>query len=224
MTTETFDSVAFKAKRDAGVQKRSLWNATVFEITQSYLSGDANLSYANLSDADLSGADLSYANLRGADLSDANLSDANLSYANLSYANLSGADLSDANLSDANLSYANLSDAKGLLSPIEFMEKTFESNSDGYVVYKTFSSQYSAPNSWVIEPNSIIDEVVNQLVTIDCACGINVATLEWVKREYSGDIWKCLIEWKWLLGVIVPYHTNGKIRAQRVRLLEIVSR
>ena len=196
MTTKTFDSVAFKAKRDAGIEQTSLWDATVFEITQSYAEGDADLRYA----------DLSYANLSGANLSGANLRDADLSYANLSDANLSG--------------------AKGVLSAIDYMEQNFEATADGYIVYKTFNSQYTAPNSWVIETNSIINEIVNQLPTIDCACGVNVAPLEWVINADNGnescDIWKCLIEWKWLAGVTVPYHTDGKIRAERVRLIEIV--
>lgn len=217
MTTETFDSVAFKAKRDAGIISMSLWDANVFEITQSYERGDADLRYADLRDADLR-----YADLSGANLSNADLSNANLSNADLSGADLSGADLSDADLRYANLSGADLSGAKGLLSSIDYMAQNFEEITEGYIVYKSFNSQYAAPNGWKIEPNSVINEVVNQLPTIDCACGINVAPLEWVSSNASGDIWKCLIEWKWLLGVTVPYHTDGKIRCERVRLLEVV--
>ena len=129
-----------------------------------------------------------------------------------------------ANLIYANLSNANLSNAEGVLSPIEYMEKTFEATADGYIVYKTFNGQYTAPDAWVIEPNSIISEVPNQLPTLTCGCGINVAPLKWVKREYSDEIWKCLIEWKWLVGVTVPYNTDGKIRCERVRLIEKVGR
>ena len=172
MATEIYDSVTFKVKRDAGIEKCELWQASVYEVIQSYKSGDADLRYADLS------------------------------YANLSDANLSG--------------------TKGILSPVDYMDKTFETNELGYIVYKTFNSQYLSPDSWVFEPNSIISEVPNPLPTLDCACGVNVATLEWVKREQSGEIWKCLIEWKWLVGVIVPYNTDGKIRCERIRLLEIV--
>ena len=171
MATEIYDSVTFKVKRDAGIEKCELWQASVYEVIQSYKSGDADLRYADLS-------------------------------------------------------YANLSGAKGVLSAIDYMEQNFEATADGYIVYKTFNSQYTAPNSWVIETNSIINEIVNQLPTIDCACGVNVAPLEWVINADNGnescDIWKCLIEWKWLAGVTVPYHTDGKIRAERVRLIEIV--
>ena len=161
-------------------------------------------SRANLSWANLSGADLSRADLSGADLSEANLS---------------GADLSE-----ANLSRANLSKAKNLLSAIDFLDAHFERAAEGYIVYKTFNSRYSAPTSWKIEAGSIISEVANHDRTCDCGCGINVAPLEWVKKNYSGKtIYKLLIKWEWLAGVVVPYNTNGKIRCERVMIIGEVS-
>lgn len=36
------------------------------------------------------------------------------------------------------------------------------------------------------------------------------------------DVWKVLIRWEWLAGVCVPYNTDGKIRCERVKLVEIV--
>jgi hypothetical protein len=52
---------------------------------------------------------------------------------------------------------------------------------------------------------------------------VNVAPLDWVKSNHPGKtIWKCLIEWAWLPGVIVPFGTDGKIRCERVRLIEKV--
>ena len=177
----------------------------------------ANLIWANLSGADLRGADLS-----GANLSRANLSDANLSDANLSDANLSDANLSDANLSGANLSRANLSGASGLLCAINFLDANFERTTDGYIVYKTFGGLYTPPGHWKIEKGSVITEVVNPDRCTECGSGINVAPLKWIKCKYEGDIWKCLIRWEWLAGVIVPYMTDGKIRCEKVELLEIV--
>ena len=69
----------------------------------------------------------------------------------------------------------------------------------------------------------MITEVVNPLPTVDCACGVNVATLDWVKR-HGGDrpIWRGLIRWEWLPGVVVPYNTDGKFRCGKVELLGIV--
>ena len=175
----------------------------------------------------LSGADLSDADLSGADLSGANLSGANLRRADLSGANLRRADLSDANLSDANLSgadlrRADLSGSQGLLDAINFMEAHFERTDEGYIVYKTFGENYSAPDSWKIEPGEIIEEAVNCNRTTECGCGINVAPLEWVRRNGCNQPHKLLIRWEWLPGVVVPYNTDGKIRCSKAQILEAV--
>ena len=170
-----------------------------------------------LSDADLSGA-----NLRRADLSDADLSGANLRRADLSGANLSGANLRRADLSGANLRRADLSGSKGLLDAINYMEAHFERTDEGYIVYKTFGENYSAPESWKIEPGSIIEETVNCDRTTECGCGINVAPLEWVRRNGCNQPYKLLIRWEWLPGVVVPYNTDGKIRCSKAQILEAV--
>ena len=153
----------------------------------------------------------------------ADLRFADLRSANLRSADLSSANLRDANLSSANLSSADLSYAKNLVSSINYMEAHFERTAEGYIAYKTFNSSYEAPERWTIAPGSVIDEVVNECRTTMCGSGINVAPLEWVRREYPGKtIWKVLIRWEWLPGVCVPYNTNGKIRCERVELVEVV--
>jgi len=197
----------------------------------------ANLSRANLSGANLSRADLSYANLSRANLSRANLSYADLSYANLSRANLSGAnlsranlgyaDLSYANLSRANLSYADLRDANlsyavGLTEPAEWIKQHFEADNEGIIVYKQFGAQYRSPNAWQHEEGAVITEVCNPSRTTACACGVNVATLEWIKKngKETHSVWRCRIAWIDLAGAVVPYHTDGKFRCSRLTLLE----
>ena len=182
----------------------------------------ADLSSANLSGANLSGANLSGADLRRADLSGANLRRADLIWANLSSADLSSANLSSADLSSADLSGADLSGAKGLLSTVNFIDAHFERIADGYIAYKTFNSSYKAPDSWKIEKGAVIEEVVNFDRCTECGCGINVAPLEWVKQHMNGKIWKVLIRWEWLCGVCVPYMSNGKIRCEKVELVEVV--
>ena len=165
------------------------------------------------------------ANLREADLSLADLSLADLSWADLSLANLSGAALRGAALRGANLREADLSGAKELLSAVNFMEAHFERTADGYIAYKIFSCERTAPKSWKIEPGSVVTENVNFNRTDECGCGINVAPLEWVRREYGYKelaIWKVLIRWEWLCGVCVPYVSDGKIRCEKVELLEVV--
>ena len=147
--------------------------------------------------------------LRDADLSDADLSDA---------------DLSDANLSGANLSGANLSQAKGLLDAINYLEANFERTENGYIVYKTFGAYNNPPESWKIKDGNIIEEVCNTDRTRNCGCGINVATLDWVKKDNQSkrDVYKLLIKFEWLAGVVVPYHTDGKIRCSRAQIIEKV--
>ena len=160
-----------------------------------------------------------------ANLSGADLSRANLSGANLSRADLSRADLSRANLSGANLSRANLSGANGLLSAIDYLKDHFEVTPEGFIAYKTFGGEYNPPEKWVIQSGSIITENVNFDRCNNCGCGINVAPLEWVKVNYGykgHDIWKILIRFEWLAGVCVPYQTDGKIRCERVELIEVV--
>ena len=157
------------------------------------------------------------------DLSGANLSDANLSGADLSGADLSGANLSGANLRRANLSGANLSETQGLIDAINYMEAHFERTEEGYIAYKTFNSIYTAPDKWKIEPGQILKEVCNPERTCDCGCGINVAPLDWVKRNHKGKtIYKMLIRFEWLVGVVVPYNTDGKIRCSRAQIVEAV--
>jgi hypothetical protein len=166
---------------------------------------------------------LSGANLIDANLSGANLIGANLSGANLIGANLIGANLSRANLSGANLSGANLSRAKGLPDTtiqFSFLEK-LERTAEGYICYKTFGNQFKPPDKWVIEENLIIDEFSDTSQFSTCSHGINVATLDWVHRNTTGTIWKCLIKFEWLVGVTIPFETDGKFRASRVQLLEI---
>jgi uncharacterized protein YjbI with pentapeptide repeats len=196
------------------------------DLSGAYLRG-ADLSRADLSGADLSRADLSGAYLRGADLSRADLSGADLSWANLGGANLSGANLSGANLCwanlrGANLGGANLSGANGLknLDALEWFRKSFKKTKRGVIVYKCFGGTYSANPAWKIEPGAVISENCNPNPTDDCGCGVNFATLEWVKREHPGKtIWRCLIPFAWLPGVVVPWNTDGKARCSKLILL-----
>ena len=196
-----------------------------------------NLSKAQLNDVDLRGAKLNNIDLRGANLNCANLTNAKLNNANLTGADLTGADLVDANLRGAELSHAklvgvdftradligaNLSGAEGLLSSINFMEDNFERTENGYIAYKTFGGLFPPLEKWKIEPGFIIEENVNFDRCDDCGCGINVAPIQWVKDHYKGDIWKVLIRWEWLTGVCIPYNSDGKIRCERVELIEIV--
>ena len=132
------------------------------------------------------------------------LSGADLSRADLSGADLSGANLSRADLSRADLSGADLSEAENLFDPIQYLKTHFEMINLGLICYKTFHENYHN----------------------DCGCGINVATLDWVKGNCSrsNPIWKCLIPIEALCSIVVPYNTTGKIRCGMVQLLEVVNK
>ena len=165
------------------------------------------------------GKSLIRADLRDANLRDANLSRADLSGADLSGANLSRADLRGADLRGADLRDANLSGADGLLKPADFMHEHFVYE-HGWIVYKAFRMHYSTPSSWKIEAGSIIEEQCNPLPTLDCACGINFASLDWVHlNRHNEEIWKCRIpEGE---PYVVPYNTDGKARCWRLELIEL---
>ena len=169
----------------------------ILEKHKKWLNGEDGGERADLFNADLSDAALFYANLSDADLRGAILRYADLRGAILRYANLSG---------------ANLSGATGLINPIDYLAEHFERTDDGYIVYKCFNGCWFAPERWKIADGEIIEEEVNCNRTNDCGCGINVAPLEWVKKNCkSVEIYKLLIKWEWLPGVIVPYNTDGKI-------------
>ena len=71
-----------------------------------------------------------------------------------------------------------------------------------------------------------IEEVVNFDMTAECGCGVNVATMGWIEKYCSSNaiVWECLIKWEWMVGVCVPYNTDGKIRASKVKLLRRIKK
>ena len=184
----------------------------------------ADLREADLRWADLREADLSKANLRGANFTEADLREADLREADLSWSNLREADLRDADLRDAVLTRADLSGATGLLDPSEWIKENLESCKEGVIAYKTFGKHFSPPNSWHQETGAVITEVVNPDRCTECGSGVNVGTLAYVKQNNQNKtIWKLLIEWEDLPGVVVPYNTDGKIRCSRATLIEKLS-
>ena len=190
-----------------------------------WLNNEESGERADLRGADLRGAKLGCADLRGAKLSDADLSGADLRDADLRGADLRGTKLGCADLKGADLRGADLSGAENLLSSVDYLRNNFECTAEGIIAYKVFNAVFSPPTKWKIQPKSVITENVNANRTNDCGCGINVATLEWVLREYSEEeIWKVLIRWEWLCGVVVPYNTDGKIRCERVELVEMINK
>lgn len=123
-----------------------------------------------------------------------------------------------------------LSQCKGVTTPSDYLDRYFERNQSdtGYIVYKTFGSKYPPCAEWDISPGSIIYENCDMNRRNPCSYGINVAPIEWIRKYICAhaaetlDIWRCEILDKWLADVCVPYDTNGKIRCNKLRLIEIV--
>jgi len=205
----------------------------ILDLHKKWINGDsdgvkanlcfADLRSANLRSANLCFADLCFADLRFADLSSANLCFADLSSANLRSADLRFADLSSANLRFADLSSADLSSAKNLLSATAWLLSAFKSNSKGIIVYKAQKAMHESPKSWIWQKGKYLTEVCNLLPTLDCACGVNFATRDWIKKNYgSSPVWECLIEWIDLAETVVPYNTDGKARCSKLKLIKLL--
>ena len=179
----------------------------------------ATLRHRNLRNACLRHVKLAGADLLGTDLQNADLQDADLSDAILRSANMRGADLRGADLTGA-----DLSGAKGLLPAAQFIKDNFESDDRGVIVYKVFRLHWDPPASWVLSPGFVVEEVPNPCRTVECGCGVNVATRAWVEEnlESGAPIWRCRIAWLDLADTVVPFGTDGKIRTARIRLLEKV--
>lgn len=148
-----------------------------------------------------------------ADLHGSDLRESNLRYSDLSLSDLRGSDLRG----------SDLSGSTGLLDASQWIAENLTRCRGGVYAYKSFGIHYESPADWRQEPGAEISETVNLLPTIDCACGVNVATLDWV-RNNSNDapIWKVLVRWEWMAGGVIPYNTEGKFRVPRAKLIEIV--
>lgn len=132
-----------------------------------------------------------------------------------------------------NRDYMNIQNLSG--SKVPFVEsragtlrRLGEPHPEGFVFYKIFNYMYPCPDHWVLEKDSVIEEVVDNNGVRGCSYGINVATLDWVQAQMQCvpntgqkiEVWKVLIEYPDLVDVCIPFRTEGKIRAGRVRLLE----
>jgi hypothetical protein len=149
---------------------------------------------------------------------------ANLREAYLHGAYLHGAYLRGADLREANLRGADLSGAQGIFDPCAWIAANCKRVRGGIEAYKIFGLYNQPPESWKQEPGAEISEVVNPNPTDDCGSGVNVATLDWVRRHNDEDlpIWKVLVKWEWMVGAVVPYATDGKFRVPRAKLVEVV--
>jgi len=166
-----------------------------------------------------SGAYLSGADLSGAYLSGAYLSGANLSGAYLSRAYLSGATLSGADLSRADLSRVNLSGAYGLV-PERVNPLLMLLDQPGAIrAYKLVDAEYRSPIQSTGKLTYKLGDTIevtdaNTDPAIDCAAGVNIATLPWVIREWKPGYHILVVEFTAADIAAIPIG-DGKFRVRR---------
>jgi hypothetical protein len=176
----------------------------------------------NLREADLREANLRGANLWGADLREADLGGANLRGADLWVADLRGADLREADLGGADLREADLRGAIGinkyLVTPLLFLldqpekiraYKIVNSRNEG--IYQG-GIVYEIGKSYSVE-NANTDE------RIQCAEGINLATLDWCIKEWRQGYRILIAEFTAKDIAAIPIATDGKFRVHRCKIV-----
>jgi hypothetical protein len=147
-----------------------------------------------------------------------------LQYANLQYANLQY----------ANLQSANLQDAKGFsvfaVQPLEFLKyqpgpiRLFKLVTKDLGSPTASGSYFPVLNYQVGNTVEVPDALTDPHQ--DCGAGVNVATLDWILREYAPeksvprDGYR-LVELEFTKEDIacIPYSSNGKIRLHRAKVV-----
>ena len=177
-----------------------------------------------LEEAVKAGANLQDANLQGAKLQDANLQDANLQGANLQGANLQDAKLQGAKLQDAKLQGAKLQGAKDF-NKYKVQPLLMLLDQPGKLrFYKAVSKDLCSPTSHTIIQYKIGGKVSVEDANTDeynlCAAGINVATLDWILKEYRHtQVRIIVIECTANDIACIPVTSDGKIRLHRGKVV-----
>lgn len=156
----------------------------------------------------------------------------NFNFSNLSNSLFTNCDFSDVDFNQSQMSGVNFSQSKGLMNPIDYLIENFEWINNGIIVYKMFDFHYRSP--WGdLKPGMIISEEVNYDRTLHCACGVNASNKKHFMTQFKKintdkkvgiTIWKCIIKFPWLSGVVVPYNTTGNIRCSRLQLVNHIDK
>ena len=154
--------------------------------------------------------------------SGANLPGAYLSGANLPGANLYRAYLYRAYLSRANLSGAYLYKSKGI-NPHRTTPLLMLLDQPGHIrLYKLVTEQGTGPTytsitykigETYIEPNADTN------VQIQCAAGLNLATLDWCMKEWEEGYRILIAEFDAKDIAAIPTATDGKIRVKKCKIV-----
>jgi hypothetical protein len=178
----------------------------------------ANLYRADLSGANLYGADLSGADLSGANLYGANLYRADLSGANLSGANLYGADLSGANLYGANLYGARDAPAHSSTPLMILLEQPGKIRAYKMVTGDGFSPIYTSRIHYQVGKTYSV-KGANADANQAYGSGINVASMDWVIRNWRTGNRIFVVEFTKKDVAAIPIGSDGKFRLHRCKVV-----
>lgn len=198
-------------------------NLTSVNFTNTYLR-NVYIIECILHNTNFTNSDLICSYMRDLDFTNTILDKTNLYSSDIVSSNVSGVDFTNTDITRTNFSSSDLSQSKGLLSNKDLMDKLFERDETGWIVYKRIGLTEYKPNPiWKIEENSVLEEVRLEDRRLNCGYGVNFGTLEWVNNRYPyADIWKCHIAFSDIDSVTVPYGTDGKARTSRLKLICIV--
>jgi len=234
--TVNFDRVSFYGSTFSGVNLTGSFLETNFGSAKFLSCGftgtlngakfrNASGESSGFNDCSMIGVDMSGARFVNCEFSHTDLTNADLGSASLTTCKFTSANLTDTYLANADLFGADLSQAIGLSSAYDLLRGMFEFDDKGLICYKQIGMYNAPPKTWEIRAGAILREHVCTDRTIECGCGVNAATLDWVKNNYDDSghegIWKCRIPYDRLMGVVVPYSTNGKIRTDYLELIEL---
>jgi hypothetical protein len=162
------------------------------------------------------------ADLGGADLGGAYLGGAYLRGANLGGANLGGAYLGGAYLRDAYLGGAYLRDAKGLNKYLTTPLYTLLDQPGQIRAYKLVNANGEGPYNGGIKYEQekeyeILDSDTDD--NVQCGPGINIATLDWVCKEWQKGYKILIVEHEAKDIAAIPIGSDGKYRVFRCKVV-----
>ena len=177
----------------------------------------ANLEGANLKGADLEGADLEGAKLKGAYLKGANLEGADLKGADLKVANLEGAYLKGADLEDAKLKGAKNLNRFAVCPFLFLLEQPGKIRA-----YKLVRSDGLAPFNGDItyeigKKYEVADANIDEFTL--CGKGINLATMDWIIKNYEDGFRILIAEFESKDIASIPTASDGKFRVFRCEIV-----
>ncbi len=144
------------------------------------------------------------------------------SEANLSRANLSEANLSRANLFRANLSEANLSGATGIQPELCTPLLILLDQIGKIRAYKLVTAEGTGPHYPTITygaGKTYRVEDADTDITLRCASGISLATLDWCLREWRPGCKILIAEFTARDIAAIPTATDGKFRVHKCKIV-----